>query len=153
MPRTTRPEYESNHELRTLQFLLRSTAPMAESRNGWYIHSRSWPRSTWAMFSAPRCRGRPRTTSSTPPPRHYVCPLTVSGHMLHVSEPSFEKKPRDGRKLRMDIKPKNELAISRFMSRGGGFFGSGPDSSLADVGLQQLLPSNYTRPVRTHVHS
>ena len=45
----------------------------------------------------------------------------------------------------MDAKPKSELAISRFMSRGGGFFAAGPDSSLAEVGLEDLVPSNYTR--------
>ena len=46
----------------------------------------------------------------------------------------------------MDNKPKYELAISRFMSRGGGFFGAGPDSTLADLGLEDMVPSNYTRP-------
>ena len=53
--------------------------------------------------------------------------------------------PRDGRKLRGEAKPKSQLAISRFLSRGGGFFGAGPDSNLNDLGLQALLPSHFSR--------
>ena len=52
---------------------------------------------------------------------------------------------RDGRKLRLETKPKTQLAISRFMSRGGGFLGAAPDASLADVGLEDLIPTNFSR--------
>ena len=54
-------------------------------------------------------------------------------------------KLRDGRKLRGEMKPKSQLAIARFLSRGGGFFGAGPDSNLCDLGLQSLMPSHYSR--------
>ena len=52
---------------------------------------------------------------------------------------------RDGRKLRNECKPKNILAIDRFLSRGGGFFCHGADSTLEDVGLRSLVPTQYTR--------
>ena len=47
----------------------------------------------------------------------------------------------------MDAKPKVQLAIQRFLSRGGGFFGSSPDKSLEDLGLQGLVPTHCTRTV------
>ena len=57
---------------------------------------------------------------------------------------------RDGRKLRGEAKPKSQMAIGRFLSRGGGFFSSGPESSLADLGLQSLIPSHFSRTVHGH---
>ena len=53
---------------------------------------------------------------------------------------------RDGRSLRLDAKPKTQLAIERFLSRGGGFFGTSPDQSLHDLGLENIVPSHGTRP-------
>ena len=54
-------------------------------------------------------------------------------------------QPRDGRQLRCQPKPKSYLAVERFLSRGGGFFGAGPDATLADMGLSNIMPSHYTR--------
>ena len=58
--------------------------------------------------------------------------------------------PRDGRKLRLETKPKSQLAIARFLSRGGGFLGAAPDASLADVGLDDLIPSHFSRTLEHH---
>ena len=51
---------------------------------------------------------------------------------------------RDGRMLRADAKPREILAIDRFVSNGGGFMGR--DSTLDDLGLHDLAPSNCCRP-------
>ena len=51
---------------------------------------------------------------------------------------------RDGRMLREDAKPKEILAIDRFVSKGGGFMAH--DSTLDDLGLHDLAPSNCCRP-------
>ena len=47
----------------------------------------------------------------------------------------------------MDAKPKVQMAFQRFLSRGGGFFGSSPDKSLEDLGLQALVPTHSSRQV------
>ena len=52
---------------------------------------------------------------------------------------------RDGRRLMLESKPKSELAIARFLSRGGGFCSSQGDASLKDVGLDSICPKHYNR--------
>ena len=51
---------------------------------------------------------------------------------------------RDGRTLREDVKPREMLAIDRFVSKGGGLMGS--DNTLEDLGLHDLAPPNACRP-------
>ena len=42
-------------------------------------------------------------------------------------------------------KPKAEMAVARFLSRGGGFLSKQGDASLKDVGLDALCPTHYNR--------
>ena len=65
--------------------------------------------------------------------------------VLFCFELNKESLARDGRKLRLECKPRNELAIDRFLARGGGFCCSSADATLKEVGLQDLCPANYSR--------
>ncbi|CAE7800271.1 unnamed protein product [Symbiodinium sp. CCMP2592] len=50
---------------------------------------------------------------------------------------------RDGRLLRGDCKPRCQLAVDRFISRGGGFCASNMDASLKDVGLENMTSADF----------
>ena len=52
---------------------------------------------------------------------------------------------RDGRTIKMDAKPRSQLAIDRFVGRSGGFASAASETTLAEVGLESLAPSNYQR--------
>ncbi|CAE7232876.1 unnamed protein product [Symbiodinium necroappetens] len=58
----------------------------------------------------------------------------------------------NGRRLKLECKPKSEMAISRFLSRGGGFCSSQADASLKEVGLESLCPTHYNRTTADFVH-
>ena len=45
----------------------------------------------------------------------------------------------------MEPKCKSMCALQRFLGRGGGYFSSCGDSSLADVGLKDMVPSHFGR--------
>ena len=83
------------------------------------------------------------------PPYDQVPKLQKKSVVRHTSQaPSAVNLPRplrDGRALREDCKPRAQMAIDRFISRGGGFCSKGMDVSLKDVGLEAMCPSHYGR--------
>ena len=59
-----------------------------------------------------------------------------------VSHASFD---RDGRRLRKERKPRNYMAIDRFLAKTSGLFGKTDDRSLRQLGLAELCPSHPHR--------
>ncbi|CAE7230782.1 unnamed protein product [Symbiodinium sp. CCMP2592] len=74
------------------------------------------------------------------------------GGLLALAESWCSIATRDGRRLKLESKPKSELAIARFLSRGGGFCSSQADASLKEVGLDALCPTHYNRTTADFVH-
>ena len=62
-----------------------------------------------------------------------------------VKHSTLQSEPRDGRWIPGEAKAKNIFALQRFVARGGGNFAKGPDSTLADVGLEDMMPAHYSR--------
>ncbi|CAE7218603.1 unnamed protein product [Symbiodinium sp. CCMP2592] len=75
-------------------------------------------------------------------------PAVVTNQMPPLqADFKFHPATKDGRKLRGDCKPRAELAIDRFISRGGGFCSSEMDTSLKALGLETTsdFMCRYTR--------
>ncbi|CAE7802321.1 unnamed protein product [Symbiodinium sp. CCMP2592] len=73
--------------------------------------------------------------------------INIAEPEMPALQPDHEFHPmtKDGRALREDCKPRAQMAIDRFISRGGGFCSKGMDASLKDVGLEAMCPSHYQR--------
>ena len=94
------------------------------------------------------CRPSAQTTHSIRRPSSWAARAGGGGGRegsLALAESCCSTATRDGRRLKLESKPKSELAIARFLSRGGGFCSSQADASLREVGLEALCPTHYNR--------
>ena len=52
---------------------------------------------------------------------------------------------RDGRQLRLQAKPRQMMAIDRFLARGAGFNTKTNEQTLEELGLSEMVPAHHGR--------
>ncbi|CAE7235164.1 hypothetical protein AK812_SmicGene46674 [Symbiodinium microadriaticum] len=98
------------------------------------------------------CRPSPQTTLFIRRQSYWDAIIRGLGWQGLLAESCCSTATRDGRRLKLESKPKSELAIARFLSRGGGFCSGQADASLKDVGLGAICPTHYNRTTADFVH-
>ena len=69
----------------------------------------------------------------------------MSSNRLDVQHGVFSKL-RDGRQLKRERKPRNVMALSRFLQKKNGLYGQQDSITLNDLGMPELSPSHCHRP-------